>query len=504
MRHIALLVILVVALWPGDARAQTHRTAVDAVAEPTRPSLTDAVRMPSRESVLNAGTAPPLFRQNAVCDGCPIRRVGTAFLQVTMVNVAYGLTNLALGKDLAKVTPSTWWANMKRGWEWDPDSFSVNQIGHPYQGNNYFNAARANGLSFWESAGLTAFGSGTWEYFGETHRASLNDFVNTTLGGIAFGEMFHRAAWMVRDTQATGRARLWSELAATAIDPLTGYNRFRSGEASRVSAKPAEFVPTSRGSVTSAGVVWRGNSGEDISTTASPFIEVDLLYGNLEAGRASAPYDAFAVRLAFGGSSPVSEARVRGRLLSRPAREGRLQWTAVQSYQYNNNDAFQFGAQSFDVSAGTMRSVGARSSLWAIAWGGATILGAVDSAPPGSLSELPSPEDPADPQSTEEESREYDFGPGGNFGGVLNLRRDGRDLLRLLYEAHHLHVLDGIRANHFLQRLRMDLNVPLTGSFGLGITGEYFNRRTYYQANDVEDSSYSYPQFRLALTWSKS
>ena len=45
------------------------------------------------------------------------------------------------------------------GLVWDLDDFLVNQIGHPYQGNNYFNAGRANGLSFWESAGLTAFGS---------------------------------------------------------------------------------------------------------------------------------------------------------------------------------------------------------------------------------------------------------------------------------------------------------------------------------------------------------
>ena len=53
---------------------------------------------------------------------------------------------------------------MEQGWVWDLDDFGVNQIGHPYQGNNYFNAGRGNGLTFWESAGITAFGSATWEY----------------------------------------------------------------------------------------------------------------------------------------------------------------------------------------------------------------------------------------------------------------------------------------------------------------------------------------------------
>src|SRR6185295_13128895 len=198
----------------------------------------------------------------AAADDQPPHRVGKALLQATIVNGFYELANLIRGQDTAKITPKTWWTNMKRGWEWDLDDFVVNQIGHPYQGNNYFNAGRANGLSFWESAAVTAFGSGTWEYFGETNQASLNDFINTTLGGIALGEMFHRTAWLVRNTTATGGARLKGEILATAIDPVTGVNRFISGDSSRVSEKPAEFVPSSLAGLASAGVLFRGtNSG---------------------------------------------------------------------------------------------------------------------------------------------------------------------------------------------------------------------------------------------------
>src|SRR5262245_25045823 len=144
------------------------------------------------------------------CDGCPPRSVGKSIWQATFVNIIYESANLIRGQATARITPKTWWANMEQGWVWDLDDFAVNQIGHPYQGSNYFNAARANGLSFYESAAVTAFGSATWEYFGETNHASLNDFINTTLGGIALGEMFHRAAWLVRDPHASGRGRLWS------------------------------------------------------------------------------------------------------------------------------------------------------------------------------------------------------------------------------------------------------------------------------------------------------
>jgi Domain of unknown function (DUF3943) len=112
------------------------------------------------------------------CDSCPARRVGTAFLQTTGVNVIYGLANLARGQVTGRITPKTWWTNMQQGFVWDLDDFTVNQIGHPYQGSNYFNAGRANGLNFYESAAVTAFGSSTWEYFGETNHPSLNDFIS--------------------------------------------------------------------------------------------------------------------------------------------------------------------------------------------------------------------------------------------------------------------------------------------------------------------------------------
>ena len=106
---------------------------------------------------------PPWVAQRRACEGCPRRSVGKALAQTTIINGFYELANLIRGQDTANITPKTWWANMEQGWVWDLDDFAVNQIGHPYQGNNYFNAGRANGLSFWESAAVTAFGSGTWD-----------------------------------------------------------------------------------------------------------------------------------------------------------------------------------------------------------------------------------------------------------------------------------------------------------------------------------------------------
>jgi Domain of unknown function (DUF3943) len=291
--------------------------------------------------------APPV-RDRPVEDQQPQHRVGHAFLQATIVNGFYELANLIRGQDTAKITPKTWWTNMKRGWEWDLDDFVVNQIGHPYQGNNYFNAGRANGLSFWESSAVTAFGSGTWEYFGETNQASLNDFINTTLGGIALGEMFHRTAWLVRNTHATGRSRMWNEIAAAAIDPITGANRFISGDASGTGEKPSEMVPSSLGAEASAGVLWRGSTNPSVEPEARPFFEADVLYGDMLSGRSQTPYDAFAVRLTFGGGSAVSEAQVRGRPLGRPLKNGAMQLTVSQAIPLRGHWSARVTGEYFD------------------------------------------------------------------------------------------------------------------------------------------------------------
>jgi hypothetical protein len=436
----------------------------------------------------------------APCDTCPARSVGRALFQTTMVNVAYELANLARGQVTAHITPRSWWANMENGWVWDLDDFAVNQVGHPYQGSNYFNTGRANGLSFYESAAVTAFGSATWEYFGETNKASLNDFVNTTLGGIALGEMFHRAGWLVRSTHATGRARLWSEIGATVLDPVTGYNRFRTGDASRAGDKPSDLVPASLDGSASAGVLWRGSQSSAFTASGQPFLEVDALYGDVTAGRSRTPYDAFSVKLRFGGGSGFSEARVRGRLLGQPVGSGRFELDVLQSYDYQNNDAYSTGAQSFDAALGLRHDWSSRSALWVMGWGGLTVLGAVDSLPLGVAA--PPPEEPSDAgQGVSEGPRYYDYGPGSDFGAVAALTRDRHTLASFLYEGRQLYSLDGVRANHLLQRARLDVLLPLRGPIGLGTSAEFFHRRSYYQDAEHTIRTYHYPQLRAYLIW---
>jgi hypothetical protein len=229
---------------------------------------------------------------------------------------------------------------------------------------------------------------------------------------------------------------------------------------------------------------------------------MDLEYGDPTVGRTREPYDAFAVRLRFGGGGGFSEARVRGRLLGQPFGEGRFQMNVVQAFDFDQNSAYQIGAQSFEAHATFTGKLSSRISTHLTGWGGLTALGAVDSLPPGETVPIEEPPDEGDAgQGVSEGPRFYDYGPGGTFGAGADFTRNGRSFASIVYRSQHIYSLDGVRANHLMQQLRFDLLAPLRGSLGIGVAGEYFHRKTYYKDGNPSQKV-QFPQFRAFLTWS--
>jgi hypothetical protein len=113
--------------------------------------------------------------------------------------------------------------NLRRGWKVDSDEFTINQLGHPYQGSMYHGFARASGLNYWQGLAYTFIGSLFWEIAGETTRPSKNDQISTGIGGSFLGEALFRMSnlWL---EQGRG-SRFWREIAAAAISPPVGFNR---------------------------------------------------------------------------------------------------------------------------------------------------------------------------------------------------------------------------------------------------------------------------------------
>jgi len=121
------------------------------------------------------------------------------------------------------------WKNLRTTPVYDQDPFSVNQIGHPYQGSIYYGFARSAGLEYWQALLYTVGGSFLWETYGETTPPSLNDHVASGIAGSFVGEAAFRMASLLLEGGGE-RPGFWRELGAALISPSTGFNRLVFGE----------------------------------------------------------------------------------------------------------------------------------------------------------------------------------------------------------------------------------------------------------------------------------
>lgn len=498
MRVLRRLTILCVLL-PTGAWAQDAQLPTTTVLTPAGSKLFDPasfVRGLDPLPVVRFDRAyAPMERQAAQdmkgrdCAGCPRRSLASPLLSTLWLNVMYNSINRARGDDTADIDPHVWWANMKSGFEWDTNPWPVNQFGHPYQGSNYFSTGRANGFGFYGSAAVAAFGSGMWEFYFENNRASFNDLLNTTLGGIAIGEVLHRTAWMVRDPRSEGRKK--KELIATIIDPVGGLTRMVNGDAKRVADKPPTMSPSSVRFTIATGVMYQGESLEAVDGHALPFIDMAFSYGNTREQRSTVPFGSFDAVVSMGAGG-VTQTGIRGRLFGTPF-GGHYQFNVLQTYDFIMNHAYDFGGQGLDLEVGMTRAIFADTTLWMTGAGGLTLLGAVNALAP--------PPDPNDPKGGGADgTRDYDYGPGFRWSSLIQLSRQAQPYFTVAYQGYHVAVVDGVRANHVLQRLFMDARMSIRYSFSIGVAGEYFFRKAYFWSggNRTDEA----PQLRAYIVWS--
>jgi len=181
--------------------------------------------------------------------------------------------------------------NFETGFQWDYDGFEINQFFHPYHGAAYYNSARSNGLSFWESVPYALLGSFTWEFFMENEAPSYNDIVNTPVSGIIIGEISYRVSNLVIDESTIGIERFGREFLGTLINPVQGVNRLFRGEMWRTLDKVKKHNVVTSISI-GANHIFYGRS-LDNNHLYSMF-RLDIEYGNkLEAEKHDKPFDYF-------------------------------------------------------------------------------------------------------------------------------------------------------------------------------------------------------------------
>lgn len=189
------------------------------------------------------------------------------------------------------------WGGSFRKWWWDRDSFTTNELAHPYMGSLYFNMARSSGLPFWESFGYAFGGSLMWESFGETEPPAFDDQISTSWGGAIIGEVLFRLSNRLLDGGG-GRPGFWRELGALVLDPAQGLNRILYGNRFRP-AEP-ELEPFYAELRTAAGVASTSEGG--VTTHPAPVLAAGVRVVNGVPGgdlRFREPFDHFDASLTF-------------------------------------------------------------------------------------------------------------------------------------------------------------------------------------------------------------
>jgi hypothetical protein len=120
-------------------------------------------------------------------------------------------------------------------------------------------------------------------------------------------------------------------------------------------------------------------------------------------------------------------------------------------------------------------------SLSTTAFGGAMVLGTIDSA--------------AEPQP----ARAFDYGPGATASGSATLTVRGVRVLGVHAAAWRLHTVTRGSANHVVSLFRVEGRVPVVRRVHVLVEAERTTRATSGQAGD--ELRAAYPEVRAGLAW---
>jgi len=378
------------------------------------------------------------------------------------------------------------WDNIKNRFEWDNNTFGTNNFAHPYHGNLYYTAARANGFSYWESIPFAFAGSYLWEFAGERNNPAYNDWINTAVGGVIIGESLHRLSDLVLDNTATGSGRFWREVGGLFISPMRGINRIISGEWSRVGPNPPHQRPNRLGFRLESGVRTQSREKVGNQDTTGAFVSFDFLYGDPFAEEKIRPFDDFFFSLQVNTNdvATVGRMQIEGMLFGETVHLSDNTQHILGGYQYFeyiDNRAYEFGGQS--VGAAWLSRYGAKSASLMLE----TELGLGLMLLAGTSSEV-----------ANFSGRDYDYGSGFSYRAGARLLRRDRIIAEFRNEGTWLYTLNGVSGHYFITLAQLQGAIPLIGAFGAGAEVRGYYRKAWYDKFD--DVSRWYPEIRIFAT----
>jgi len=371
-------------------------------------------------------------------------------------------------------------------WEWDDNKFLNNQFSHPYHGNLYFNTFRTNGYSFWQSVPAAFAGSFMWEVAWETHPGAPNDFINTSLGGIALGEMTYRIARNLVNEEKRGFERQTQEVLALLINPVYGFNRILDGKWGRVRYQPdCPRTPVDLDGVVDIGFRRYSQKIEDLLDKGhnQAYARIKLQYGD-PYKRYKKPFDHFSLLVEAGvdDSAALNILRLSGSLHGWPLQERERSAHMADislHYDYYNKPSFFYSAQSVDFSILSRYTLTPFARLNTQVGLGAVILAAIP-----------------DEYLYYGEGRNYDYGPG------LGMQASGRLELfnKLSFSANYRggwsKTLNGNKSSFFLNTFSSEIRYDYWRNFSTSFEWGHFSLNGYYKKMD--NVSKTFPYLRLS------
>lgn len=234
-------------------------------------------------------------------------------------------------------------------WFWDSDKMYTNLMEHPYHGMLYYNASRSNGMGFGVSSLYTVAGSLMWELTGEMELPSVNDFIATSLGGIAIGEASYRLSDLLLDDRTTGTSRMFRELGSALLNPMRGLTRLLTGEAWRCRIHRSSFIPKLFETDVVVGLKSMQVSGRSHNRTYGAFFDVGVRYGEVVVEESTVrPFDRFVLSMglsALRGQHVLNHFSLRGRLYAKQLSWGGFdsELGLYQHFGYYSTDAVDDG-----------------------------------------------------------------------------------------------------------------------------------------------------------------
>lgn len=373
-------------------------------------------------------------------------------------------------------------------WDWDDNEFTTNHLDHPYHGQLYFNAFRSNGYNFYESSIATFAGSYIWETAGETQAPSINDLVNTTYGGIILGEITHRISRNILGRASRNRrASVSNEIGAFFVNPVNGLNRLLDGKWGKVDEYNAVDSSTIWAEVNVGVRRFDAREGDILEKGKNgSYGRLRLWYSN-GPENIKRPFDQFYMNLEFGkgDSTFINAVNVHALLYGTQFFEtlhGNHYGVLSANYDFYNNDAFFYGAQSLMYNWNSEFEIKTRSRFNMAVGAGAILLAGVP-----------------DPYLLYGASRNYNYGSGAGyrFHGELSLWN--RLMITGDYNGGYFHTISGNDSYYLLHAGTLEANLRLIKSFSLNISSGYFALEGHFDDEQYTDFNRKFPFGRISI-----